>query len=302
VIFGVIALYLVGMNLFDAVNHAFTALSTGGFSTHTQSIGYWDSPAVEAVIIVLMLLGALNFITAYLFLGRNFRAAGKDSEVRQTAILICIFFVVLLFGVTRSIYPTLGLALRVAVFNTIAAISTTGFATVEFNIWNSLGMLVLTVLMLVGGGTGSTAGGIKQYRIHILYKGLLWEFRRKFLPRNVVTEPDTWRGGTRQFINDIYLREVGMFVFLYLVALLVGAGILTAYGNSMQNSLFEFASALSTVGLSVGITAVDAPVGVLWTEILAMFLGRLEFFAVIIGVVRLVKDLPVLIFGKRQKS
>jgi trk system potassium uptake protein TrkH len=299
VIFGVIALYLVGMSFFDAVNHAFTAVSTGGFSTHTQSIGYWDSPAIEAVIIVLMLLGMLNFLTAYTMLRRNLRAAEKDSEVRQTVILICIFIMVLLFGVTRSIYPTLGESLRVAVFNTVAAISTTGFATVEFNYWNGLGMLVLIVLMLMGGGTGSTAGGIKQYRIHILFKGLLWEFRRRFLPRNVITEPDAWRGEQRQFISDQHLRQVGMFVFLYIIVVLVGGGILTAYGNSIQDSLFEFASALSTVGLSIGITAADAPAGVLWVEILAMFLGRLEFFTVLIGIVRLVGDLPVMVFGKR---
>ena len=287
---GILALRLAGMTWFDAINHAFSALSTGGFSTRAQSIAHWRNPAVEIVIIVLMLLGMLNFLTAYTFLRTKFRATVRNSEVRQSAILILIGAAVLFFGVTGSLYATVGERLRVAIFNAVSALSTTGFATVDYGRWNGLGWLVLILFMLIGGGAGSTAGGIKQYRIHLLSKGLLWEFRRRLLPRRAVTDPDVWHGEQRLFISDKQLRQVSMFVFLYVAVFVVGSGIIAAYGYPLQDSFFEFASALSTVGISVGITSANAPAGVLWVEMLAMFLGRLEFFAIVIGVLKLFHD------------
>ncbi len=295
VIVGILALALAGMSWFDAINHAFTALSTGGFSTRAESIAYWHDPAIESVIIALMLLGTLNFLTAYTLLRGKVRAAARSSEVRQTGLLLLFGAVVLFFGVTRGLYPTLGEGLRTAAFNAVSALSTTGFATVDYRQWNGLGLLVLILFMLIGGGTGSTAGGIKQYRIYILYKGLVWEFRRRLLPRSAVSEPDIWRGEQRHFISDRQLRQIAMFVFLYLVVFFASAGLIAAHGYPLQDSLFESASALSTVGISVGITAPDAPAGVLWVEIVAMFLGRLEFFTIVIGLIRLVNDVPAIL-------
>jgi trk system potassium uptake protein TrkH len=294
VVVGIALLSAVGMSWFDAVNHAFTALSTGGFSTRAASIAYWDSPAVEGAVIALMLLGTLNFLTAYTLFRGKLRAVARSSEVRQSTLLLVLGTLVLFFGVTSGLYPSLSQRVRVAVFNAVSALSTTGFSTVDYRPWSSLGWLVLILLMLVGGGTGSTAGGIKQYRIYALFRGLVWEVRRRLLPRRAVTEPDVWRGEERQFLSDTHLRQVALFVFLYLVVFLVGSGVLTAYGYPLQDSLFEFASALGTVGISVGITAPNAPAGVLWTQMGGMVLGRLEFFTVVVGITRLLRDVPTL--------
>ena len=194
VVVGTLALAVAGMSWFDAVNHAFTALSTGGFSTRTESIAYWQSPAIEAVLMVLMLLGTTNFLTAYTLLKGRFRAVVQNSEIRLTALLIILGSGVVFLGGTAAWSGALGQRLRVAIFNTVSALSTTGFATVDFRPWTGLGWLVLVLLMLVGGATGSTAGGVKQYRIFVLYRGLVWEFRRRLLPRHAVTEPDVWKG------------------------------------------------------------------------------------------------------------
>ncbi len=292
---GILALRIAGMNWFDAINHAFASVSTGGFSTRPESIAYWQSPAVEAVTIVLMLLGTLNFLTAYTLFQGKFRAAGHNSEVRQTAILLVAGVVVLLLGVTGGLYSTFGESLRVTIFNAVSALSTTGFATVDYGQWNGLGWLVLIVLMLIGGGTGSTSGGIKQYRIHVLLRGLVWEFRRWLLPRSAVTEPVLWHGESREFLTDRRLRQVAMFVFVYLVVFFLGSGLVAAHGYALDESLFEFASALSTVGISVGITSAAAPASLLWVEMGAMILGRLEFFAVVVGLAKLLGDAPALI-------
>ena len=288
---GIVALRLAKMNWFDAVNHAFATLSTGGFSTHAASVGYWDSPVIEAVTIILMLLGTLNFLTSYLLLTGKFSAVIRNSEIKLQALVIPLSIIILFLGVTCKLDLTLNKALRVAFFETITALSTSGFSTVSYTNWNSIGWLVLIVLMLIGGGTGATAGGIKQFRIYALYRGVVWEVRRQLLPKNVITEPDVWQGESQHFLSDRQLRQISMFVFLYLGIYLAGSGIIAAYGYSLAESFFEYASALSTVGLSVGVTSPDAPIGLLWTEIMGMFLGRLEFFPIIVGFLRLYQDI-----------
>jgi trk system potassium uptake protein TrkH len=110
------------------------------------------------------------------------------------------------------------------------------------------------------------------------------------LPRGAVTMPDVWVGETRRFLGDRELRQLATFAFLYLGTLAVGTGVLASYGYSLRESLFEFASALGTVGLSVGVTSAAAPAGVLWIETVGMLLGRLEFFVVFIGLTRLVAN------------
>lgn len=293
---GIVALKLAGMNWFEAINHAFTTLSTGGFSTHANSLGYWHTqPAVEIVTIFLMLLGTLNFLTSYLLLTGKLQAVIRNSEIKLQAVLIPISIVILLFGVTSKLDFNFDKALRIAVFETITALSTSGFSTTNYTNWSSIGWLVLIVLMVIGGGTGATAGGMKQFRIYAIYQGIIWEIRRRLLPKDAVTEPDIWQGEARQFLSDQQLRQISMFVCLYLAIYLFGSGIITAYGYSLPASLFEYASALSTVGLSVGVTTPDAPTGLLWTEITGMFLGRLEFFPVFVGLIRLSQDLVTII-------
>jgi trk system potassium uptake protein TrkH len=277
------ALFLAGMGWFDAVNHAFAALSTGGFSTRVESIGHWASPAVEGVTIVLMLLGAMNFVTGYALLHGKFCAVGKNGEIRLQMLLIPAAALVLFAGVTFGLYPTLGKQVRVALFEVVTALSTTGFSTVGYGNWNGLGWLVLIVLMVIGGGTGSTAGGLKQYRIYALYRSFLCEVRRMLASRNAVIETEVWVGDSRRFLKDQELRQIGVFAFLFLATLALGTGIVASYGYSLKESLFEFASALGTVGLSVGVTSPNAPAGLLWTETAGMILGRLEFFVVLLG-------------------
>lgn len=290
ILVGTLAYWLAGMTLFDAINHAFAALSTGGFSTQPESIGHWNSVAIEIVTLPLMILGNLNFLTAYLLLHGKLKAVYRNGEVRLMATLIPACALILFLLVCGGIYPGLGKQIRVAIFETVSALTTTGFSTTSYSDWNAVGFLVLTTLMLIGGGTCSTAGAIKQYRIYLLFKSILWEIRRPFLPRTAVVENYVWQGERKDFINDSRIREVATFVFLYLATYIFGSGILAAHGYGLRESLFEFASALGTVGISVGVTTADAPPLVLWTETVGMFLGRLEFFVIFVGLAKIIRD------------
>lgn len=297
---GTFGLWAAGMSPFDAVNHALAAVSTGGFSTRTESIGYWDSPAIEVVIILLMLLGALNFLTSWALFRGKLRPVLRNGELRLVAVLFPIGAVVVLAAVAGTVYASLGKSIRVAIFEVVSAGTTTGFSTVGYLDWPVLPVLVLICFMLTGGGTGSTAGAIKQYRIYVLFRTLGWELRRRLRPRTAVTTQAVWVGEHRRFVDDAQIRDAAVFVFLYLAAFGLGAAIIAAHGYSFRDSVFEFASALGTVGLSVGVTAADAPAAVLWAEIGAMILGRLEFFAVVVGVLKMLGDAAAALQGENE--
>lgn len=289
-ILGVIAYALAGMEIFDAVAHTLAVISTGGFSTRTDSIGHWNSLSIEAVTLPLMILGNLNFLTAYLLLHGKIKAVSKSGEFRLVLFMVPLCAALLFFLVCAGLYPTLSKSVRVAVFETVTALTTTGFSTVSYANWSSFGVLLIVVLMLIGGGTCSTAGGIKQYRVYVMYKSVIWQIRNFFLPRTAVTENYVWQGEQKDFISEARIRQVGTFVFLYLATYLLGSLIIAATGVGFKDSLFEFASALGTVGLSVGVTGPQACPVILWTEIVGMLLGRLEFFVVISGIMKVCSD------------
>ena len=192
--------------------------------------------------------------------------------------------------VSRQLYSPLSTSARVAVFETISALTTTGFSTVSYTNWSDFGVFIMLLLMLIGGGTCSTAGAIKQYRVYLLYKTVVWEIARFFKPRTAIVENALWQGEQKVFVSDCHIKNVVAFVFLYLVTFFIGSGILMAYGVSTRNALFEYASALGTVGLSVGVTSISAPAGMLWAETIGMFLGRLEFFVIFVSVAKILKD------------
>ena len=204
--------------------------------------------------------------------------------------LIALFVPLISYFSLTELYSSLPRILRRSIFEVISALSTTGFSLDTFQPWHSFGLLSIVILMLIGGGTGSTAGGIKLYRIYLLFKSLLWEFKSYFLPQSSVQENFIWRGEKKVYIKDEYIRETANYIYLYLITYASGVLIYLAHGYGLKESLFEFASALGTVGLSIGITGADAPASILWLETFAMVLGRLEFLVIFFALVKLFKD------------
>ncbi|HOX12439.1 MAG TPA: TrkH family potassium uptake protein [Spirochaetia bacterium] len=287
---GIAGYRLAGMGWFDAINHSFAAVSTGGFSTRVESVGHWDSAAIEAVTLPLMILGNLSFVTAWhLFRGR-LRTVGRNGEIRLLAVVIPASVTLAFLFTTRELYPRMDKAFRVAVFEVVTAITTTGFSTVGYGNWNSFGVFLIVILMLIGGGTCSTAGGIKQSRVYLLWKALVRELRTMAAPRRAVLSVPYWEGERRVFLDDGKVRQVAAFVVLYLVTYAAGTLVLCACGFGLTESLFEFASALGTVGLSVGLTGANMPDAALWAETLAMFLGRLELTIVFVSLAKIGTD------------
>ncbi len=289
-LFGFFAYWIAGMSPFDAVNHSFAAISTGGFSTRAASIGYWNSPCIETVTNLLMIAGNMSFLTAYLLIRGKFRMALRDGEVKLLAAAVPLGALLLFFTFTGSEQMGFAGTFRAALFQSVTAITTTGFSTVPFSIIGPLGLFTIIVLMVIGGGTYSTAGGLKQIRVYLLLKSIIWNIRQRVLPHRSVVSNYYWKGEERKFINWETVGRMTTYMGLYMVTLMLGTTIIVAHGFSIADSLFEFSSALGTVGLSAGITAPDAPALVLWTETVGMFLGRLEFFVIITSLMILIRD------------
>jgi trk system potassium uptake protein TrkH len=288
---GFLLYVLAGMPWFDSIIHSLSALSTGGFSSQVESIGFYNNIKIEAVSIVLMLLGTTNFGAHYLLLRGNFRKFFKIGEVRLNLVLLSLSIPIVTYFFLINIYGSIGKSIRVGIFEIVSALSTTGYSTTGYLNWPAFPFFVLIILMIIGGGTGSTAGGFKQYRFLILLKSLYWNIKRFFLPDRIVTKHYVNRPDGKFFIPKSHFIEISNFFTLYIITFSLGTLIISSFGYELKDAMFEFASALGTVGLSIGITSASAPKGVLWTQIVGMILGRLEFMVVFYAIIKIFRDM-----------
>jgi len=269
-----VAFLAVGMGPFAGLLHALSTISTGGFSPWPDSIAHYHSTAVGLVTILFMWIGATSFPLWYLARREGVKRFLADRQVHYLLGLSALGGLLLLLGLgftARNIVPGL--------FQAASALSTTGFSTVGQRGLAAGAKLVTIILMIIGGATGSTAGGIKLFRLITLLGLLRWLFLRPLLPKEAKI-PIKYGGGG---VSDRELKAITGFILLYLAILIIAALILMLSGYSFADSLFEAASAQGTVGLSVGITSPTMPTLAKSVLMLLMWLGRLEIVPVLIA-------------------
>ena len=275
---------IFGMTLFDALCHAMAAISTAGFSTHSASIGHHDSVPIELVTIVLMLVGSTNFAVLLLLARRRFRRVARISEVRFLGWVLLIFIPLVTFSLVAHGGYGLLEGLRNAVFAVVSTLSTTGFATSGYAAWPPFAVGLIMLLMILGGAAGSTAGGVKLVRAYILVRVTKSNIISRISPSNRVT---SMRYGTVQgeeTIDNSLVRDTMEFITVYAAIIFVGTLLIAHFeGASLMDSLFEFISVFSTIGMTNGLTT-TASTPTLIVEMVGMILGRLEIFIVLIGV------------------
>lgn len=279
-------LYIIfGMEPFDSINHAMATLSTGGFSTKTDSIGAYNSLAIEIITIVLMIIGTTNFAVLLLIMKRKFERVLCVSEIRFMLGLLLVSVPLTALILFSKLYMSVSESMRTALFNVVSALSTTGFSTMSYSNWppSSIGILIL--LMLIGGGMGSTAGGIKLNRIYLLLRATVENIRKRLNPARNVTAPSYYKAqGKVPIDNNIIIDTVG-FISCYITIYIIGTLLITVTANtSLTEAMFEFASSLGTVGLSIGLTGPTTGASTLIVQIIGMILGRLEIFIVLTGI------------------
>ncbi len=287
-------LKLAGMSLFDAMNHALSTLSTGGFSTKNASVAYWnDQPLIQYIIMLFMFLAGTNFVLSYFAFKGRVQKVIRDEEFKYFAIFIGIFALlvtaVIYFraDVPLSDYHPMVLgplesAFRHGLFQVLAVITTTGFVTADFTAWTSFLTIVFFGLMFTGGSAGSTAGGIKVMRHILIIKNGLLEFKRTLHPNAII--PVRFNGKTVS--EHIVYNIIGFFV-LYMLLFIIGALVLGLLGLDFTSAIGGAASSLGNVGPALGslsplnnFNSLPA-LGKWWCSFL-MLAGRLELFTVLI--------------------
>jgi trk system potassium uptake protein TrkH len=267
-----ILLYKAGMTLSDAVYHSMTALATGGFSTHSSSIGFYHSVKVELAAIAGMIMGASNFADIYTLLtGKRRRLSGEiNSLLIVIAVSVSVSALILWhIGVTWAPYHPL----REAAFHAISAITGTGFGISDLSKAHDIWKLILSLLMLIGGSVLSTTGGIKQYRLMIMFKNLWWAVKETVYSGIMVTR----RVGGYKASPEELLNAFAVITYFFLTWM-IGTIALIAFNPEYKaiDAAFEAASALGTVGLSVGIASATASFSAKVILMILMLLGRLE--------------------------
>ena len=273
-----IALLCTGMNLYDALIHVFGAAGTGGFSNYNASVGAFNSAAVEIIIGVFMALFGVNFSMYYYMLRRNWRVCASNSELRTYVGLVLGASVLIALNIMPQYGGKFFTSLRYSFFQVSSIMTTTGYATADFNLWPQFSRTLLVGLMLVGACAGSTGGGIKVIRVQLLAKGMIREIRRTIHPRSV----NTVRLDGRT-VDDGMISGVLSFFFAYMSVLVAATLIISLDGFSFETNLTAVIATLSNIGPGldmVGATGNFSAFSSLSKVVLSlcMLIGRLEIF------------------------
>ena len=301
-VIGVLLYLICGMDLFDAICHAMSALSTAGFTTKADSIGAYGSFAIEGVTILLMLIGASNFAVILLLTEGKIRLVFRVTEMRFLFCLIVVFVPLVTFSLASKHDFGLGSAFRHALFGVVATISTSGYKTMDYFTWPPFAFGLIMLLMFIGGSSGSTSGGIKLSRAYFLIRITRENVISRFSPRRKVTSPHYYSVRGRMPIDNSLIADTFGFVACYAGVVILGTLLLTLTAEcSLYDAFFEFSSALSTVGMSNGLASSSTSVGSLAVLMAGMLLGRLEVLIVFVGVATGVHKIRQQ-FANRSKS
>ncbi|MCF6296776.1 MAG: TrkH family potassium uptake protein [Flavobacteriaceae bacterium] len=295
-----ILLKIAGMGYFDAINHAMSTLSTGGFSTKNTNIAYWNNqPLIQYIIIVFMFIAGTNFVLSYFAVKGKFSKFLHDEEFKYytfAIVLLTLISTLLVFYYAEvsklatqiqviahpMVLGELESSFRHSLFQILAIITTTGFVSADFTIWSPFLTLLFFILMFMGASAGSTAGGVKIVRHIIMIKNGFLEFKRTIHPNAIIPV----RYNSKSVTRDIVFNIMAFFI-LYLIIFAVGASVFSFLGLDFISSVGASASSLGNVGPAFGALSpvnnydILPPFGKWWSAIL-MLLGRLELFTVLI--------------------
>ncbi|MBL0404046.1 TrkH family potassium uptake protein [Microvirga aerilata] len=277
-----LAYWLVAMTPFDAIAHALTTVSTAGFSTSDASMARWNNAALHWIATLFMLSGAVPFVL-YLRLFQGQRDALRDSQVQFLAILLAALIVAVAAWLILAAGHGFADALRLAAFNVVSVVTTTGYATANYTLWGNLMVGLFFGLMFVGGCTGSTTGGMKIFRFQVMVRMLQSQFLRLLYPRGVF--PRVYAG---RLLPDDVIGSVVVFFSLYFICYSALTLALMAFDLDFLTSASAAVAALSNVGPGLG--PIIGPAGNFatlpdaskWLLCFGMLLGRLELFTVLI--------------------
>jgi trk system potassium uptake protein TrkH len=276
-----ILLTVGGMDFFDSLCHSFSTISTGGFSTHNNSLGNWSSPFIQYVVIFFMILSGMNFSLLYLGFSNSLKKIFKNEELK-----IYLAFIILITAIVAIgwIYiSNIGIedAIRKSLFQITSLLSSTGFYITEYKFWNEIIFVVFFIILFIGGATGSASGGVKLMRFVIIIKGAYNELLRLLHPNAVIPIRCNTKSVTLSTLSNILI-----FCLIYILIFLIGSLILMIAGVDLFSAMGSAASCLGNIGPGIGVIApfdtyIHLSVFSKWVLSFIMLIGRLEVFVVI---------------------
>ena len=276
--------WIFGMTVFDSVSHAMTTIATGGFSTHNDSIGFFKNSNIEIVASIFIILGSIPFISYLKFAQGNKKIFFQDVQIKGLIYLLAtsifiMFFYLILINYESSLLDKI----RISSFNVISILSGTGYVTDDFGLWGKFSLIFFLLLMFIGGCAGSTACGIKIFRLQMLLIFLKNQIKKLVSPNSVIITKYN-----NQKISDSFINSVIIFIFTFLFIFLIIAMLLSISGLDLITSISGAASSISNVGPGLGDIIGpngnyrDIPDLSKWILSAGMLLGRLELFAVLV--------------------
>jgi len=278
----ILLLTVGGMPVFEAACHAFATMPTGGFSPMNASIAYYNDPYFEGVIIIFMLLAGINFSLHYKLLKGEYRAFHRDPECRVFLIIVVVFTVAVTLDIYGAVYDSLAGAFRYAAFQVSSIITTTGFATANFDTWPPLSKTILVLSMFLGAMAGSTGGGLKIMRIILLVKHSYKQVFHIIHPHAITAVKLGGKPVPQEILSSIwgfFVLYLGIYVVSVLVMASLGLDMISAF-SSVAACIFNIGPGLGTVGPVQNYSSV--PLLGKWLLTFCMLVGRLEIYTVIV--------------------
>jgi trk system potassium uptake protein TrkH len=278
----IFAYWLAGMKLFDAIGHAFSTVAIGGFSTHNDSLSYWNNPTVEIVAIVFMAVAGINFALHFTAWRRaSTQPYFLDPELKVYASLLFAFAILVSFALyLTGTYETLASSFRYGIFQVVSAMTTTGFTTAPFYTWPGFLPVMLILIAFIGGCAGSTAGGMKVIRVILLYRQSIREIQRLIHPHAIIPVKI---GG--QKTSDTVISAVWGFFFLYIANFAVMTMLLMATGLDSETAYSAVGACITNLGPALGdvglnYAGLNDPAKIILST--AMLMGRLEIYTLLV--------------------
>jgi len=274
------------MGWFDSVCQSFATIATGGFSTKQASIAYWNSPYIQYIIILFMILSGVNFSLYYFAFKKKFEKIKGNEELKYFLLVLFVFSVIVTLSLIDfskvNSFATLEQAWRDSLFTVSSLMTTTGFCTADYMNWKPLTWVILLIVMLTGASAGSTSGGIKMIRVVISAKTCYYEFKRLLHPNAVI--PVRYNG---HLVGEDIITRVLAFTLLYIVVAGFGILVLAISGMGFMESVGGMITCLGGVGPGLGLVGpsgnfYDIPEFSKWFLSLMMLAGRLELFTVFV--------------------
>ena len=277
-----VLLYFGGMSVFDAICHSFTTMATGGYSTKQDSIGHWNSPYIQWVIIIFMFIAGTNFTLSYFGLHGKIRKVWENEEFRFYFFFTAGFSLIITLSLIFFHDLPWFTAVTDAVFQVVSVITTTGFATADYELWTPFLSTLILILMFFGGSAGSTGGGVKIVRIVLLIKNGYFELKRLIHPQAVIPVRFNKRAVDQGIVHNVIA-----FIIFYVFIFAVGVVIMTFLEPNLDTAIGAVATTLGNIGPgigSVGPTENFAHFSDVskWFLSFLMLLGRLELFTVLL--------------------